>query len=200
MIRYGREAKTRSALSVVIPAATARARRLRIAPVVEFHDLRVRLKPVGDLVLGREDRPVVREPQVGQVVVPDRVMQAERLVAAAPLVAGPAAIRAVLGALRAARAAGLLMALELVHGGKQRPAETVAQAQVPAAPAGRGLELDPGLDHAAGVGRFLAVGDLPVARLDLRQRLAEHAGDRGASFEGLDVPGKRDEVAPVAVR
>ena len=56
-------------------------------PVVELHHLRVGLEPVGDLVLGREHRPVVGELDVGQVVVPDRVVQAQRLVAAAPLVA-----------------------------------------------------------------------------------------------------------------
>src|SRR5207245_2512292 len=43
---------------------------------------------VSDLVLWGEDRPVFGERQVGQVVVPDRVVQAERLVAIAPRVAG----------------------------------------------------------------------------------------------------------------
>ncbi len=70
---------------VVVP----RARALGGAPVVELHDLRVHLEPVADLVLRREHRPVVREGQVRQVVVPDRVVQAERLVALAPGVAGP---------------------------------------------------------------------------------------------------------------
>ena len=65
---------------------------LGVRPVVELHDLRVRLEPVGDLVLRREHRPVVRELQVRQVVVPDRVVQAELLVPAAPLVAGPGAL------------------------------------------------------------------------------------------------------------
>ena len=60
----------------------------RGAPVVDLHDPRVHLEPVADLVLRREDRPVLRERQVGQVVVPDGVVQAQRLVAAAPLVAG----------------------------------------------------------------------------------------------------------------
>ena len=55
-------------------------------PVVELHDLGVGLKPVGDLVLGREHRPVVRELQVRHVVVPHGVVQAERLVPATPLV------------------------------------------------------------------------------------------------------------------
>ena len=59
------------------------------APVGELHDLGVPLEPVADLVLGREHRPVVREGDVGQVVVPDRVVQAERLVALAPAVARP---------------------------------------------------------------------------------------------------------------
>ena len=65
-----------------------RRRRHRVGPVGHLHDLDVRLEPVADLVLGGEHRPVVGELQVGQVVVPDRVVQAERLVAVAPLVAG----------------------------------------------------------------------------------------------------------------
>ena len=60
----------------------------RGAPVVELHHLRVHLQPVADLVLGREHRPVLGELDVRQVVVPDRVVQAERLVALAPGVAG----------------------------------------------------------------------------------------------------------------
>src|SRR5665811_1812565 len=39
---------------------------------------------IADLVLGREDRPVLGEIDVGQVIVPDGVVQAERLVAVAP--------------------------------------------------------------------------------------------------------------------
>ncbi len=62
---------------------------LRPAPIVELHDLRVHLQPVADLVLRGENGPVVGEGQVGKVVVPDRVVQMQRLVAAAPLVAGP---------------------------------------------------------------------------------------------------------------
>ena len=67
----------------------AGAERAGVGPVVQLHHPRVGLEPVGDLVLGGEHRPVVRELDVGQVVVPDRVVQAERLVPAAPLVAGP---------------------------------------------------------------------------------------------------------------
>ena len=58
-------------------------------PVRHLHHLGVELQPVADLVLGGEHGPVVRELEVRQVVVPDRVVQAQRLVAAAPLVAGP---------------------------------------------------------------------------------------------------------------
>ena len=63
--------------------------RLGRAPEVEFHHARIHLKPVADLVLGREDRPVAREFDIRQVVVPDRVVQAQRLVAFAPGVARP---------------------------------------------------------------------------------------------------------------
>ena len=60
----------------------------RGSPVIELHDLGVHLEPVADLVLGREDRPVRWKRQIGQVVVPDRIMEAERLVALAPAIAG----------------------------------------------------------------------------------------------------------------
>ena len=57
-------------------------------PVVELHDLRITFQPVGDLVLRGEHRPVVGELDVGQMVVPDRVVKTERLVAIAPRVPG----------------------------------------------------------------------------------------------------------------
>ncbi len=85
---------SRSTVTVHSPVGlvVGRALGLGVRPVVELHDLRVRLEPVGDLVLGREHRPVVGELQVRHVVVPDGVVQAERLVAAAPLVARPGAL------------------------------------------------------------------------------------------------------------
>ena len=46
--------------------------------------IRVVFQPVADLVLGRENRPVVGELHVGQVVVPDRIVQVEGLVALTP--------------------------------------------------------------------------------------------------------------------
>ena len=72
------------------PASSSYVARLRLrrAPVVELHDPGVHLEPVADLVLRREHRPVLGELEVRHVVVPDRVVQAERLVALAPGVAG----------------------------------------------------------------------------------------------------------------
>jgi len=57
-------------------------------PVVQLHDVGIHLHPVAKLVLGGKDRPVRRELEIGEVVVPDRVMQGERLVSVAPAVAG----------------------------------------------------------------------------------------------------------------
>src|SRR5437868_2294818 len=57
-------------------------------PVVQLHDLSVHLQPVADFVLGRKYWPVLREIDVWQMIVPDRVVQAERLVAVAPGIAG----------------------------------------------------------------------------------------------------------------
>ena len=61
---------------------------LAAAPVVELHQLGVALQPIADLVLRREHRPVIGKRQVGQVVVPHRVVQAQALVAVAPGVTG----------------------------------------------------------------------------------------------------------------
>ena len=58
------------------------------APVIELHHLGVHLQPVADLVLRRENRPVLGEVDVGEVVVPDRIVQAEGLVAVPPGVTG----------------------------------------------------------------------------------------------------------------
>ena len=57
------------------------------APVVDLHHLGVHLQPVAELVFGREHGPVVWERHVGQVVVPDRVVQTQGFVAVAPAVA-----------------------------------------------------------------------------------------------------------------
>ena len=65
-----------------------RAEALGPRPVVEVHDRGVVLEPVPDLVLRGEHRPVVRERDVGQVVVPDRIVQVQRLVPLAPGVSG----------------------------------------------------------------------------------------------------------------
>ncbi|MDT4858320.1 hypothetical protein FQZ97_927840 [compost metagenome] len=53
-------------------------------PVVQFHDFGVEFQPIADLVLWRENRPIFREVNIRQMIVPDRVMQTERLVALAP--------------------------------------------------------------------------------------------------------------------
>ena len=43
-------------------------------PVIQLHDSRVAFQPVANLVLGREHRPMIRERQIGQVIVPDRIV------------------------------------------------------------------------------------------------------------------------------
>ena len=227
----------------------ARPRRRRGAPVVQLHHPRVHLEPVGDLVLGREHRPMVGKRDVRQVVVPDRVVQAERLVALAPRVTGtlvtldddgrhaelaqaraerdPAlsaaddhdlrldlvadplgldaapfepgeavAVGAVLDAVRPRGAARLLVALELAQRGEQRPRIAVPQPQVPVAATGLGLERDPRLRHALGLGGRL--GGREPARPRRGERVVEQVLHALGAFDRLDVPGERDEVAPEA--
>ena len=184
----------------------------------------------------------------GKVVVPDRVVQAERLVAAAPLVArsrvlveddrrhaelaqaraeaDPAlaaadhddvrlagvaellglalallepgrapAVGAVLHPVRPVRPLGLLVALELVEDGEQRPRLAVAQAQEAATTPDLRLERDPRLRDALGLAR--GVGGAEPARAGARP--PDEIGDALRSLHGREVPGERDEVAPVAV-
>lgn len=59
------------------------------APIIKLPNLGVGFDPVAQLILGREDWPIVRELQIGEMVVPDGIMQAQRLVALEPLIAGP---------------------------------------------------------------------------------------------------------------
>ena len=70
------------------PRRTSRLVHWRRAAVVELHHLHVHLEPVAHAVLRREHRPVLGKRQVRHVVVPHRVVQAERGVALAPGVAG----------------------------------------------------------------------------------------------------------------
>ena len=49
-------------------------------PDVELEQFSVRLEELGQLVLGGEDRPVRREVDVWQMVVPDRVMEDQLVV------------------------------------------------------------------------------------------------------------------------
>jgi len=231
-------------------------------PVVQLHDLGVHLQPVTDLVFRREDRPVLREGQVGHVVVPDRVMQAQRLVATAPLVAGalglvddqcrhaealescakaeaalatadhqavglfgdaqrgflvaalfqPVALvgqaMAVFGAQWATASERFLVALQLAHGGQQRPAQAVLQTHITLAAGDVGFQADPAFEHAVGQACFAfehAVGqacfafELPVVRPGGFQAAFQHVANVGLAFEGDQVPAEQHQVTPVAV-
>ena len=64
----------------------------------------------------------------------------------------------------------------------------------------RGFEPDPGLGDATALGGLTqVVGDLETAGLHPLQILGEHVADAVRSFDGDDVPGERDEIAPVTV-
>ncbi len=187
------------------------------------------------------------------MIVPDRVVQAERLVAVAPGVARTwvlfdddrghtelaqpsaerdaalaaaddehvglrleaelldflvaqflpglgAGVDAMPGTERPVEAGLFLLALQLDHRRQQRPYLAVLQPDEPISARDLGLERDPGLGDAAGFGRGLPLGDFPVARLHAHEARAEHVADLVAAFHRLDVPGERDEVAPVAFR
>ena len=56
-------------------------------PEVQLHGFDIGLEPVGELVLGDIDRPVRRERHVGQVVDLHLIVQRQRMIALAPVVA-----------------------------------------------------------------------------------------------------------------
>ena len=225
-------------------------RALGLGPVVQLHDLRVVFQPVGHLVLGGEDRPVVGKGEVGKVVVPDGIVQVQGPVTLAPLVAGPlvlvdderrdaeplepraerdaalsaadhqavglaraaefglllaplvrpgaaALLDAVLDALFAARAALLLETLELPRCRQKRPGLVAPEPQMTLAPRRRRLERDPRIDDAAAFARRFF--ERPGGRLERRQLRLQHRFDGRAAFEGLDIPGEGDQVAPEAI-
>src|ERR1700722_13310495 len=230
----------------------ARAFGCRLGPVVQLHYLGIHFQPVADLVLRREHRPVLGEVDIGEMVVPDRIVQAERLIALAPRIPGAlvllyddrghselpearakadsalaaaddqhiglrliaellgllvpqflpglgAGIDAMPRAEHASEARLLFMALELGHRGQQGPDGAVLKADQSIAPRDLGLERNPGFEDAARFRRRLTLGDAPVARLHPLEAMAKHVADLIAPFHCLDVPGERDEVAPVAV-
>ena len=53
-------------------------------PVIQFHHFGIHFQPISDFVFWAENWPVIREWQIWHVVIPNRVMQAERLVTVAP--------------------------------------------------------------------------------------------------------------------
>ncbi|MNX53265.1 hypothetical protein D3C86_839570 [compost metagenome] len=220
-------------------------------PVIQLHHLGVHLQPVADLVLGREDGPVLGEGDVRQVVVPDRVVQAQRLIALSPAVAGAlvlfdddgghvqlaqaraqrdaalaaaddqhiwlglvaqfgrfplalflpglaVAAAAVLGALGPAHAAGLLVPLQFGHGGEQGPDFAVLDSDVAVAARKIGVDVEPALQEAVGVGHGLRVVPGKAHRLDMPQLLLQHVADLVAAFQGAQVPAEQHQVAPIA--
>src|SRR4029077_6220986 len=104
--------------------------------------------------------------------------------------------RAVRDAGRTRGAGRLLMTLEVQHGGEQRQAALALEAQVADAARQRRLEPEPGLDGAIDLGRLL--DHRPGTRPDPRGGRVKHRADRAGALHRLDVPGERDEVAPVA--
>jgi hypothetical protein len=91
------------------------------------------------------------------------------------------------------------VALQFGGGGQQGPDLAVAQAQVALAAGDAGLQQDPALGHAIGL-RWCLIGiQAQLYRSQLRHLRLQHGADLLAAFQGLDVPGEGDQVAPVAI-
>jgi hypothetical protein len=74
-----------ASLRIVIAAADE----FRAGPEVQLHGVDIGFEPVGELVLRDVGRPVRRERHVGQVIDLDLVVQGQRVIALAPIVADP---------------------------------------------------------------------------------------------------------------
>lgn len=68
-------------------AAERRGLMLSAGPVLEVHDAYVYYDPVGNLVLGRVNRPVIGEQKVLKVIVPNSVMKIQRIKLGFPRIA-----------------------------------------------------------------------------------------------------------------
>ena len=74
------------ALLLLVVAAALEFRR---SPEVQLHAFDIGFEPVGELVLGNVGRPVRRKQHVGQVVDLHLIVQRQRVIALAPVVADP---------------------------------------------------------------------------------------------------------------
>src|SRR3984957_9046759 len=110
-----------------------------------------------------------------------------------------AGVHAVPRAERAGEARFLFVALELGYCCLESPDETVLDSDKAVAPRDLGLERNPGFEDAVRLGRDLALGNAPVARLRLLETMGQHVANLIAPFHGLDIPGEGDEIAPVAL-
>src|SRR5260370_25971269 len=186
------------------------------------------------------------------MIIPNRIMQAERLVTLAPAVAWPLVLfeddcrhielaqpgsqcdaaltttndnaigltlvaefgsfrlafflprfSIALGAMfcphRTVEATWLFVPLEFAHGCQQRPYLAVLQAHVAKAAGDLGFELYPALYCSACFRGVLTVRNFPVRRLRIGEPRLEHVADLFLSLHRLNVPGERQEVAPVPV-
>ena len=185
------------------------------------------------------------------MVVPDRIMQAERLVALAPAVTGavvlfdddgrhvlaaqartqgnatlPAADNDDIGLLGVSQflclaGAGLGIGLsilegpvfdpmrtgpallfgiidQLLRGCQQGPAAFIVETHMPPTAHRVGFECHPGLGDAIGLGRVAVY--LPVLRMDVGQAGPGHFANGIPPLHRLDIPRKRDQIAPVTIR
>ena len=100
-------------------------------------------------------------------------------------------------ALLARAPAALLETLERLQRREQRPAAAVAQTQMAATAPDGGFKAEPGIDDA--VVRADRAIECPGGRRRAHQPRFEHGADCRPPLAGLDVPGQRGEIAPVAL-
>ena len=59
------------------------------SPDFEFHDPGICLKPIAHFILGRVDGPIFWKRQIGQMIIPNRVMERKRVIPRTPLITYP---------------------------------------------------------------------------------------------------------------
>jgi len=106
-------------------------------------------------------------------------------------------VRNRLCAYRSVSALGLLMPLQLRQCGQEGPRTAIFQPDDTLTTTHLGLEGEPGGDDP--ILLLCRLGKLEARRTDVCECFLEHVLDATGIFHRLDVPGKRDQVAPVAL-
>ena len=106
-------------------------------------------------------------------------------------------VRTVLSAFDAVCAFFLFEAFELGHGGQQRPSLARLQSQMTQPACHACFKGEPRVHHTIGFGGLAL--QRKVRRLHIFQTGRQHVGNGSMTFLGANIPGERDQIAPITI-